>query len=140
MLYIDTSILVAALTNEERTPEIQEWLALQPAQELTVSDWVITEFSAALSVKLRAGHVGPADRAEVLSVFAEMVERSFHVLPVGRTDFLVAARFADQFETGLRAGDALHLAIAMNHGARIRALDRGLVSAAMALGISAVLV
>lgn len=139
MLYIDTSVLVAALTREPRTSDIQDWLAAQPAGQLAVSDWVLTEFSSALSVKVRMGQLSPPDRAEVLAVFAELVEGSFEVLPVSRLDFRTAARFADQYATGLRAGDALHLAVARNHGTRIRALDRRLVAAAEALGVSAVL-
>jgi predicted nucleic acid-binding protein len=139
VLYVDTSVLVAALTQEPRTPEIQEWLAAQPAGQLAVSDWVLTEFSAALSVKLRTGHLGLTDRAEALAVFAELIEASFHVLPISRLEFLTAARFADQHATGLRAGDALHLAVAANHGARIRALDHSLVAAAESLGVSAAL-
>ncbi len=139
MLYIDTSVLVAALTREPRTPEIQDWLAALPAGQLAVSDWVLTEFSSALSVKVRMGQLSPPDRADVLAVFAELVESSFEVLPVSRLDFRTAARFADQHATGLRAGDALHLAVARNHGTRIRALDRRLVAAAEALGVSAAL-
>jgi predicted nucleic acid-binding protein len=139
VLYIDTSVLVAALTREPRTSDIQDWLAAQPAGQLAVSDWVLTEFSSALSVKVRMGQLSPPDRAEVLAVFAELVEGSFEVLPVSRLDFRTAARFADQYATGLRAGDALHLAVARNHGTRIRALDRRLVAAAEALGVSAVL-
>lgn len=42
-------------------------------------------------------------------------------------------------DTGLRAGDALHLAIAGNHGTRIRTLDHRLATAAEALGVSAAL-
>ncbi len=137
MLYVDTSILVAALTNEARTAEVQDWLAEQQAGELSISDWVVTECSAALSMKLRTGQLQVAERAEALAVFAEMVDASFHVLPVTGTDFRVAARFADQHPLGLRAGDALHLAVASSRGARIRALDKGLVSAAEALGVSA---
>jgi len=137
MLYVDTSILVAAMTPEARTGEMQDWLADQQAGSLAISDWVVAEFSAALSVKLRSGQVSAQDRAEALAVFGGMTEASFHLLPVTRTDFRVAARFADQHATGLRAGDALHLAIAANHGARIRALDRGLTGAAEALGLSA---
>ena len=56
MLYIDTSVLVAALTNESRTAEMQNWLASQRPEDLMISDWVMTEFSAALSIKVRTGH------------------------------------------------------------------------------------
>ena len=140
MLYVDTSILVAALTSEAQTADAQDWLGRQQAGELAISDWVMTEFSAALSMKLRGGYLQTPDRAEALAVFSEMADTSFHVLPVTISDFRVAARFADQHSTGLRAGDALHLAVASNHGARIRALDKGLVAAAQALGISAALI
>jgi uncharacterized protein len=137
LLYVDTSVLVAALTREARTGEIQEWLAARPAGHLGISDWVMTELSAALSMKLRAGELRATDRADALAVFAALVETSFHVLPVRREDFQLARRFADQHLTGLRAGDALHLAVAASHGTPIRALDRGLVSAAEVLGVSA---
>jgi predicted nucleic acid-binding protein len=136
MLYVDTSVLVAALSNEAKTAATQRWLAAQGAGTLAVSSWVITEFSAALSVKLRQGAIEPAHRAEVLRVFNALVEESLHVLDVGATEFRVAARFADQYKTGLRAGDALHLAIASGHGAELVTLDRKLAAAARSLGVS----
>jgi hypothetical protein len=137
MLYVDTSVLVAALTNQPRTGEMQEWLADQVAGQLVVSDWVMSEFSAALSVKLRTGQLGPAHRADAMAVFTELIDASFEVLPVSSLDFRTAGRFADQYATGLRAGDALHLAIAYNHGARVRTLDQTLAMAAGTLGVSA---
>ena len=45
MFYVDTSVLVSALTLETRTAQMQQWLAGQQADQLTVSDWTITEFS-----------------------------------------------------------------------------------------------
>lgn len=137
MLYLDTSVLVAALTNEPRTDDAQRWLASQPAGELAISDWVITEFSGALSIKLRTQQLRPEDRAEALSLFASLREQSLQVLGLSRLDFHTAARFADQQATGLRSGDALHLAVAANHGLRLVSLDHTLVEAAEATAVSA---
>jgi predicted nucleic acid-binding protein len=136
LMYIDTSILIAAMTNESRTAEMQEWLANQRSEDLVISDWVMTEFSAALSIKVRTNQIGAEHRAEALAVFRSMAEASLEVVAVSRLDFAAAARFADQHATGLRAGDALHLAIAANHGYRLVSLDRGLGEAASNLGVS----
>src|SRR5271157_3461868 len=108
MLYLDTSLLVAALTNEAETERMQRWLGKQQEQSLAVSDWVVTEFSSVLSIKLRTGQITLGDRAGVLAMFARMATDSFTVVPVSRSQFRSAARFADQHTLGLRAGDALH--------------------------------
>ena len=47
------------------------------------------------------------------------------------------AHFADHHAFGLRAGDALHLAIAYNHGLELCSLDKTLVRAAEPLAVSA---
>src|SRR4051812_5136606 len=71
-LYLDTSLLVAALTNEAETGRVQAWLGAQVADDLAISDWVTTEFSSALSVKLRSGQIEAPYRAEVLATFARL--------------------------------------------------------------------
>lgn len=136
MLYIDTSVLVSALTNESRTAEMQDWLASQRPEDLVISDWVMTEFSAALSVKIRTGQLAPEHRAEALAMFRSMAEVSLDVVAVSRRDFATAAQLSDQHAIGVRAGDALHLAIAANHGYHLVSLDRGLAEAASAFGVS----
>lgn len=137
MHYLDTSLLVAALTSEAMTRVAQRWLASQPAGSIAISDWVITEFSAALSIKLREKQIGAADRAEVLAAFARLADESLEVWPVTRADYRTAARFADLHASGLRAGDALHLAVSAERGAPICTLDRAMITAARSLGVGA---
>jgi predicted nucleic acid-binding protein len=135
--YLDTSLLVAALTSEAMTRVAQRWLASQPAGSIAISDWVVTEFSAALSIKLREKQIGAADRAEVLAAFARLADESLEVWPVTRADYRTAARFADLHASGLRAGDALHLAVSAERGAPICTLDRAMITAARSLGVGA---
>lgn len=138
MHYLDTSLLVAALTREARTREIQEWLAEQAPGTLAISDSVITEFSGALALKVRTGALSAAQRADVVAAFTSLAEASLITLPVTGPDFRTAARFLDRPDLVLRSGDALHLAVAANHGARLCTLDRRQEEAAVAVGVSTV--
>ncbi len=70
-------------------------------------------------------------------LFAHLKAASLTVVPVTREHFMAAARFADQYGIGLRAGDALHVAVAAGHGATICTLDKRLAETAIALGVSA---
>jgi predicted nucleic acid-binding protein len=139
MHYLDTSLLVAALTNEAETERMQRWLGQQPADELTISDWVVTELSSALSIKLRTGQIGAAHRAAALAAFARLAADSFTVVPVSRLQFRTAARFVEQHMLALRAGDALHLAVCAHHGATLCTLDRRLMDAGSVLGVKVML-
>jgi predicted nucleic acid-binding protein len=93
-LYLDTSLLVAALTNETETRRMQGWLGEQEPSGLAISDWVITEFSAALSMKLRSGQIETIHRADALAMFTRLSVDSFTILLMSGLQFRTAARFA----------------------------------------------
>jgi uncharacterized protein len=137
--YLDTSALVAATTNEAKTNAVQQWLDGKTAQDLAISDWVVTEYSAALSIKLREKQIDTAHRGKAMALFASLSAGSLSTLPVLGTHFRAAARFADQYGLGLRSDDALHLAVAADHGLTLCTLDKRQFSAGPALGVRTLL-
>ena len=135
--YIDTSALVSVIAQEADAFRMRDWLDSNAGGSLIIGDWVETEFSAALSIKMRNRQIDQESRAAALGEFARLARESFEILPVLRSHFRAATRFANVPALGVRAGDALHLAIAADIGATIITYDRRMAEAAPVLGISA---
>ena len=133
--YLDTSLLVSSLCGEVASKRAQAWLDKRAADELLISAWVVAEFSSALSIKLRTGEITRDGREKITSLFARSCRETFIEVAIGREHFQTAATFAEKHELGLRAGDALHLAIAGAEGATLVTLDRKLAAAGVALGV-----
>jgi hypothetical protein len=68
--YLDTALLVSALTAEADGQRAEDWIRAHASDELLVSDWAIAEFSAALSRKLRMGQLEAIGRAAALAAFS----------------------------------------------------------------------
>jgi len=136
IFYLDTSVVVAALTKETGSDRIDDWLSSQRS-EVAISAWVKVEVSSALAIKLRTGQISTEDRAAALTLFTRIAGESLGLLDISGIDFQMAARYADQHTLGLRAADALHLAICSRHGATLCTRDKRLGRAATALGLMA---
>lgn len=133
--YLDTSVLVAALTDEPGSPDAQAWLASRPSGDLHTSDWTRTEFHAAIALKQRTRQIDTAEAERANSSFARLLVESLAIVEVNRSDFLLSARLIVTSKAALRAGDALHLAVASARQDRLVTLDRKLAEAATAIGV-----
>lgn len=135
MLYVDTSVIVALLTVEPKTPDVTAWYAaLQDTP--TCADWLLTEFSSAISIKLRTGQLSEAHAKRVHKEFELLASGGLRIVPVSRTAFSRAAEMVRHHQYGLRAGDSLHLAVALELGARkVATLDTTLGKNAKRMGL-----
>jgi predicted nucleic acid-binding protein len=131
-------VLVSALTDEVHSAETDRWFAARHEERFFTSDWVITEFSSALSIKMRVGKLTTEGRIVVLDAFSSILSRSFEIWRLSQRHFRIATTFANRHELVLRGGDALHLALCQTHGVAICTLDRRMRDAAIALGIAAI--
>jgi predicted nucleic acid-binding protein len=113
MIYVDTSVWVAMHAREPRTAQVQDWLEGQDLAALCCSEWVKTEYASALSIKFRRGDLSHTDFADAHHAFARLCVAGPIWLDVEAPDFLAAAGFCAEPDTGLRAGDGLHLAVAV---------------------------
>lgn len=134
MDYLDTSLVISLIAPEPSTTAAQEWLATAADDGLAISDWVVTEVAPALSLIERAGRLVAEGRARAWSNLQQLMAADLTVLPVSRQAFHIAAEMAGRASLGLRAGDALHLAVAAEFGARVVTRDVGQAQAARALG------
>ena len=123
MVYVDTSVVVSLLTLEPSSESVAAWfsgLAEMPVS----SDWLLTEFSSAISIKLRTGQLSGVAARAVHREFERLTSSGLRLAPVSRAAFKAAADIARAHGQGLRSGDALHLAVAREIGAKeIATLD-----------------
>ncbi len=136
MLYFDTSILAPLILKEATSEQVESFVAKLPVGEIYISHWTRVEFASLISREVRMGGLAEIDALAAIGQFDGLVADSCQVLIPGVSDFELAKRFVQQFATKLRAGDALHLAIASNQGAKVvYSLDEGLLAAAKILKI-----
>ncbi len=117
MVYVDTSVLVALHFNEPKSAEVARWYA-GCADELVSAAWCVTEFASALGIKQRTGQITETEGQAAWQRFERLCASDLQLLPVEPTIFYRAAVLTLDASTGLRAGDSLHLAAALEAKAK----------------------
>jgi predicted nucleic acid-binding protein len=136
MRYFDTSFLAPLLREEKTSSRIGRFMAGLPTEELAISRWTEVEFASLLARDVRMGVIGSDQARAAGALFEDVIQQSFVVLLPSADDYEMARRYLHNYETGLRAGDALHLAIAVNHRAKaIYSLDKTMIKAGKILGL-----
>jgi uncharacterized protein len=136
MLYFDTSFLAPLILEEKTSSAVERFMAGLPAGALAVSHWTRVEFSSLLAREVRIGGLERQAAKKADAQFETIVAESFVVLLPNAGDFNLAKQYLANSDTGLRAGDALHLAIAKNnHAEAIYSFDKTLLKAGKILGL-----
>lgn len=113
MVYLDTSALVALVANEPTAPALKRWLGGQGDRPLCSSDWCVPEVASALAIKVRTGQLEEAQADAAWEAFGAACDGLLTLQPVQAGDYSLAAQMCRVPQSGLRAGDALHLAVAL---------------------------
>jgi predicted nucleic acid-binding protein len=140
MKYLETSVLVSLLTVETTSERAIAWSNAQPTGSLMSSYWLLTELSSSLSRKVRMHRLAPMERDGIMMHFRTNILPSLRLVEIGMDHFQRAAEIADIHELGIRAGDALHLAVAQEHGYPVCTFDQKLASGAAHLGYAVELI
>jgi predicted nucleic acid-binding protein len=134
--YFDTSFLAPLILQEATSAKVERFMTGLPAGTLAISQLARVEFSSLLAREVRMGGLDAKAARDADAQFEAIVRESFIVLLPGADDFDLAKTYLGNYRTGLRAGDALHLAVAKSHnGQAIYSLDKTLLRAGRMLGL-----
>lgn len=124
------------ILTETASEAIADFFKDLEADDLAISHWTRVEFASLLAREVRMDGLDAGAVREAGSRFEEMINDSFIVLLPTSDDFDRAREWLGHFDTGLRAGDALHLAIAGNRSAdAVYSLDKRMIAAGKQLGL-----
>lgn len=131
MLYFDTSFLVPLLLPEKTSEKIEAYFHHLPIdQTLVTSQWTRVEFASVLSRLVRMGELSKETAGLCHERFSLLLVENFQTVLPEIEDFDLTWHYLTRLDSSLRAGDALHLAIASNMVVdQIITLDEGMIKA-----------
>nr|WP_315052785.1 type II toxin-antitoxin system VapC family toxin [uncultured Brevundimonas sp.] len=137
MFYLDASVIVAAVTDEPHRTAVLQWLRANQ-DKLVVSSWTLTEVASALSIKVRDLRLTESDKDAGWRQVEAMRNTVLMQTVIEEPHFYAALRFVSQHQTGLRGGDALHIAVTADYDCALVTLDRRMAKGARLIGLAVV--
>lgn len=136
MIYVDTSALVPLFIREPNSDAVIDWLE-SSGERLAISEWTLVEFASAAAIKQRTGQATANLAKRATARMYEFAQRHCTVAVPRRENFRRAAELAGNGALKLRAGDALHLAIAESLNTQgLLCLDQAMIESAKSLGMT----
>ena len=136
MIYLDTSAALPLFIPEPISDAVDAWFE-SCDETLISSDWILTEFASALSIKVRCGEIEQKQAQAAWKNFESFCQSGLRLVSVNRQAFGQAAQLVRNVPSGLRSGDSLHLAMAIEAGATsIATADANLAKNAKLKGLA----
>jgi len=124
VIYLDTNILISLHVVDSGAEAAATWIAQQSAP-LAMSTWSIVEFRGNVALRTRKKEFPPLHAARILEAFDTKFSTGMITLAVTDSVHWRAANWLREPACSLQAGDALHLAIALeNEAAAIATFDQ----------------
>jgi uncharacterized protein len=134
-VYVDASVWIALFANEPGCAVLQDWLADEQGVLFTAR-WCVVEVASGLSIKVRRGELLQSQASLLMDAFEQLVKSQVRLLAEAASDYDLASSLCRNAASGLRAGDALHLAVASRAGAsHLVTLDKVMAANARLMGI-----
>jgi uncharacterized protein len=127
--YLDTCVILSAVQRDGYSENVDAWLEPRRTSELVTSAWAFTEAVSALGRLVRMNELSPEAAFAKYRDIESWLTDEFHVEAVLAVDFSTAAERQTHWSLGLRAGDAVHLAVAARIGATLVTTDHALEQA-----------
>lgn len=102
------------LVPEPRSEQLLEWLLLP--RTLYASDWTVLEVWSALGGKVRSSELSAAQAHAAGQRFERLLQANVRKVLTTSQDIHHASLLCSNAASGLRAGDALHVAVAQRIG------------------------
>ena len=134
-LYLDASVLIPLFIAEARTDEAQTALF---GQVLIVSDLAIVETSSGVARRARMGDISQSEAATVVVSLDIWVTSSAQREILAPGDVRTALSLVWRTDLGLRAPDAMNIAIALRRSAALFTFDFKMAEAARTLGLEVI--
>jgi predicted nucleic acid-binding protein len=132
---LDASALLPLFIEEARTNKAHKSLR---DNVLIISDFAIAEFSSGVARRTRAGEISHSGAASVFAALDAWTLRATRREPLTAGDVNVAISLVRRLELGLRAPDAVNIAIAQRCAATLLTFDERMARSARSVGMAVI--